>query len=76
MRGAVPLRCSRACEYLQYVGVQMDAIFSHQIFLGEMQASALIAAEFYQKAGQWKVRALAETSAYGLAALGLSLIHI
>ena len=52
------------------VGVQMDAIFSHQIFLGEMQASALIAAEFYQKAGQWKVRALAETSAYGLAALG------
>ncbi len=52
------------------VTMQMDDVFSHQILLGEMQASALIVAEFYQRAGQWKVRALAETSAYGLAALG------
>lgn len=52
------------------VTVQMDAVFTHTIALGEMQASALIVAEFYQRAGQWKVRALAETSAYGLAALG------
>ncbi|UOG91117.1 MAG: trypsin-like peptidase domain-containing protein [Candidatus Thiothrix sulfatifontis] len=52
------------------VSVQMDDVFSHSIALGDMQASALIAAEFYQRAGQWKVRALAETSAYGLAALG------
>lgn len=52
------------------VNVQMDDVFSHSIALGEMQASALIAAEFYLRAGQWKVRALAETSAYGLAALG------
>lgn len=52
------------------VNLQMDAVFSHTIALGDMQASALILAEFYQRAGQWKVRALAETSAYGLAALG------
>jgi S1-C subfamily serine protease len=52
------------------VTVQMDAVFSHQISLGEMQASALIVAEFYRRGGQWKIRALAETSAYGLAALG------
>jgi S1-C subfamily serine protease len=52
------------------VSVQMDAVFTHTIALEEMQASALIVTEFYQRAGQWKVRALAETSAYGLAALG------
>jgi S1-C subfamily serine protease len=53
-----------------HVSVQMDEVFSHPIALGEMQASALMVAEFYQRSGQWKVRALAETSAYGLAALG------
>jgi S1-C subfamily serine protease len=53
-----------------HVTVQMDEVFSHPLALGEMQASALLVTEFYRRAGQWKVRALAETSAYGLAALG------
>jgi stress response protein SCP2 len=54
----------------KHVTVQMDEVFSHHIALGEIQASALIVTEFYWRAGQWKARALAETSAYGLAALG------
>lgn len=52
------------------VSVQMDDVFTHTIALEGMQASALVIAEFYLRAGQWKVRALAETSAYGLTALG------
>ncbi len=52
------------------VTVLMDKVFSHHIALEEIQASALMVAECYRRAGQWKVRALAETSAYGLAALG------
>ena len=52
------------------VTLQMDDVFSHPIALADMQASALITAEFYRRNGQWKIRALAETSAYGLAALG------
>lgn len=52
------------------VTVQMADVFSHDIALSNTPESALIAAEIYRKSGQWKVRALAETSAYGLAALG------
>ena len=52
------------------VSVQMPDVFIHTIALSNTPESALIAAEIYRKSGQWKVRALAETSAYGLAALG------
>jgi S1-C subfamily serine protease len=54
----------------KHITVQMDDVFSHAITLDDMQASAVIVTEFYRRGGQWKVRALAETSAYGLAALG------
>ncbi|WML90327.1 trypsin-like peptidase domain-containing protein [Thiothrix lacustris] len=54
----------------KHVALQMDEVFNHHIALQEIPASALMVAEFYLRGGQWKVRALAETSAYGLAALG------
>ena len=50
--------------------LQMDDVCSHQLALHPIDAAAIIAAEFYTKAGGWKIRALAETSAYGLAAMG------
>lgn len=42
--------------------------FDHD--LSEAGESAMVLAELYRRQGQWKVRALADGSAYGLAALG------
>jgi len=42
----------------------------YKVSLTGMNEAALVVAEFYQRNQQWKFRALAETSAYGLSALG------
>jgi S1-C subfamily serine protease len=42
----------------------------YTVSLTGMNEAALVVAEFYQRNQQWKFRALAETSAYGLSALG------
>lgn len=50
--------------------LSLPEVFQHTVPLANETASAIIVAEFYLKQTKWKVRALAETSAYGLAALG------
>lgn len=55
--------------FAQSTTLKQDGIFTHTIDLNPINASALIIAELYQRNGAWKVRALAESSAYGLAAL-------
>lgn len=50
--------------------LSLPNVFQHSLSLMTETASAMIVAEFYLRQGKWKVRALAETSAYGLAALG------
>lgn len=52
------------------VTLSLPNVFQHSLSLTTETASAMIVAEFYLRQAQWKVRALAETSAYGLAALG------
>lgn len=52
------------------VTLTLPEVFKHAVPLVAEAASAMIIAEFYLKQSQWKVRALAESSAYGLAALG------
>lgn len=52
------------------VTLSLPEIFQHSLPLAAETASAMIIAEFYLKQAKWKVRALAESSAYGLAALG------
>ncbi|MFZ1389366.1 MAG: trypsin-like peptidase domain-containing protein [Thiolinea sp.] len=47
-----------------------EGAFTHTLPLAGVTASALVIGEFYLKNGAWKIRALAETSAYGLAAMG------
>lgn len=57
-------------DFAQQVTLTQENVFTHTIDLKPINASALIIAELYQRNGAWKVRALAETSAYGLSALG------
>lgn len=57
-------------DFAQQVTLKQENVFTHTIDLKPINASALIIAELYQRNGAWKIRALAETSAYGLSALG------
>ncbi|MFK3775146.1 trypsin-like peptidase domain-containing protein [Pseudomonas sp. NPDC089406] len=50
--------------------LRLDGGASYDLDVSAHGESALIFGEFYQRADQWKFRALAEGSAYGLAALG------
>lgn len=54
----------------EQVSLSLPTVFQHTLPLAAETASAMIIAEFYLKQAKWKVRALAESSAYGLAALG------
>jgi len=54
----------------KHVELQLDALCTYKIDLTGMAAAALVMAEIYQRSGAWKIRALAETSAYGLAVFG------
>lgn len=48
----------------------VDDALEHRLNLDEHGESAIILGEFYRRQDAWKFRALAEGSAYGLAALG------
>lgn len=48
----------------------IDGNIQFQLDLTSNGESAIIVGEFYSRVGQWKFRALAEGSAYGLSALG------
>ncbi|WP_312933310.1 trypsin-like peptidase domain-containing protein [Pseudomonas sp.] len=50
--------------------LRIDQTIHYTLDVSGQGESALILGEFYQRAGQWKFRALAEGSAYGLAAFG------
>lgn len=56
-------------DFAQTMSLKQEGTFTHTIDLNSITASAIIIAELYQRNGTWKIRALAETSAYGLAAL-------
>lgn len=55
---------------LQSLRLQVNEHIECNLDLHDNGESAIIIGEFYLRAGQWKFRALAEGSAYGLAALG------
>ncbi|MDD1014753.1 trypsin-like peptidase domain-containing protein [Pseudomonas rubra] len=55
---------------LRSLRLQLDEQLDFSLELGEHGESAIIIGEFYCRHQQWKFRALAEGSAYGLAALG------
>lgn len=55
---------------LRTLRLQVDGQIDYNLDLGENGESAIIIGEFYRRNDQWKFRALAEGSAYGLAALG------
>lgn len=55
---------------LQTLRLQVDGQIDYSLDLRENGESAIIIGEFYSRNQQWKFRALAEGSAYGLAALG------
>ncbi|MFJ7313168.1 trypsin-like peptidase domain-containing protein [Pseudomonas sp. NPDC098747] len=55
---------------LKNLRLQVDGQIEHSLDLRENGESAIIIGEFYNRNQQWKFRALAEGSAYGLAALG------
>ncbi|MBN0196882.1 TerD family protein, partial [Pseudomonas aeruginosa] len=50
--------------------LQIDSQIEFNLNLSDNGESAIIVGEFYCRNHQWKFRALAEGSAYGLAALG------
>ncbi|WAH55987.1 trypsin-like peptidase domain-containing protein [Pseudomonas silvicola] len=50
--------------------LRLDGALEHRVDLRGHGEAAIILGECYLRAGQWKFRALAEGSAYGLAALG------
>lgn len=52
------------------LNLTVDGQIEHPLALGEHGETAILVAEFYRRNEQWKVRALAEGSAYGLAAFG------
>ncbi|MEQ1530050.1 MAG: trypsin-like peptidase domain-containing protein, partial [Methylococcales bacterium] len=53
-----------------HADLQLADVCHYGVDLANMDAAALIVAEIYRRADTWKLRALAETSAYGLAVLG------
>jgi len=55
---------------LQTLRLQVDGQIEYSLDLRENGESAIIIGEFYSRNQEWKFRALAEGSAYGLAALG------
>ncbi|BBP69386.1 serine protease [Pseudomonas sp. Seg1] len=55
---------------LKNLRLQVDGQIEYSLDLRENGESAIIIGEFYSRNQQWKFRALAEGSAYGLAALG------
>lgn len=55
---------------LRSLRLQVDGQIEYSLDLRENGESAIIIGEFYTRNQQWKFRALAEGSAYGLAALG------
>jgi S1-C subfamily serine protease len=55
---------------LRSLRLQVDGQIDYSLDLRENGESAIIIGEFYSRNQQWKFRALAEGSAYGLAALG------
>ncbi|WP_339430708.1 MULTISPECIES: trypsin-like peptidase domain-containing protein [unclassified Pseudomonas] len=55
---------------LRNLHLQVDGQIEHSLDVRENGESAIIIGEFYSRNQQWKFRALAEGSAYGLAALG------
>lgn len=57
-------------QRLGRVTLKVDAGIEYSHDLSDSGESAMVLAELYRRQGQWKVRALADGSAYGLAALG------
>ncbi|MES2819058.1 MAG: trypsin-like peptidase domain-containing protein [Pseudomonadota bacterium] len=57
-------------QRLGRVSLKVDAGIEYSHDLSDSGESAMVLAELYRRQGQWKVRALADGSAYGLAALG------
>ncbi len=55
---------------LQWVRLQIGDLAEHRVELAGVGDAAMLLLELYRRQGQWKVRALEESSAYGLAALG------
>jgi S1-C subfamily serine protease len=52
-----------------HITLHIANVCHYDMALGEIDAPAMIVAELYLRAGNWKFRALAETSAYGLVIL-------
>ena len=57
-------------QRLGQVTLRIDEGIEYVHDLGDSGESAMVLAELYRRQGAWKVRALADGSAYGLAALG------
>lgn len=57
-------------DLLKSLRLTVDSHITYELDVSRHGESALILGEFYCRAGQWKFRALAEGSAYGLAAFG------
>ena len=57
-------------SYLRGLRLLVDGSIEHRLDLNENGESAIIIGEVYLRSDQWKFRALAEGSAYGLAAFG------
>lgn len=55
---------------LKALKLTVDQHISYKLDVNKLGESALVMGEFYSRNGQWKFRALAEGSAYGLAAFG------
>lgn len=55
---------------LKALKLTVDEHISYELDVSRLGDSALVLGEFYSRNGQWKFRALAEGSAYGLAAFG------
>ncbi|KAF0864104.1 trypsin-like peptidase domain-containing protein [Pseudomonas sp. LD120] len=55
---------------LRTLRLTIDGVVKYHLDLDSNGEAAIILGEFYSRAGQWKFRALAEGSAYGLSALG------
>ncbi|WP_339479843.1 MULTISPECIES: trypsin-like peptidase domain-containing protein [unclassified Pseudomonas] len=55
---------------LRALRLTIDGTIKYHLDISGQGETAMIIGEFYLRAGQWKFRALAEGSAYGLSALG------
>ena len=51
------------------INLHVETLCDYSLDFLDMDAAAVLVAEVYQKSAGWKLRALAETSAYGLAVL-------